>query len=142
MGDIFEKLKNIDISGYASNFTESDFMMKVKKFGKSAGIGLMYPILLLYNIATGDNVPLADKAKIIGALGYFILPIDLIPDAIIGIGFTDDIAVATMVLKSVYHNVTAEIHDKVVDQLEEMFGEIDRDKLDKFDDLIKGENKH
>lgn len=53
---------------------------------------MVYAVLLLYYVATDSNVSTADKAKIYGALEYFILPIVLIPDITPGIGYTDDMA--------------------------------------------------
>ena len=141
VNDILNKIKSIDIASYATNFSESDFGAKVKSFGKQAGITLMYPILLLYNLAVNDAVPFADKAKIVGALGYFILPIDLIPDTLIGIGFTDDIAVAMLVLKSVAGNISMEILTQTKNQLKEMFGKLDPKELSKIEDLINKEQK-
>lgn len=141
VNDILDKIKSIDIASYATNFSESDFVAKVKNFGKKAGVTLMYPILLLYNLAVSDTVPFADKAKIVGALGYFILPIDLIPDALIGIGFTDDIAVAMLVLKSVAGNISMDILNQTKNQLKEMFGKLDSEELRKIEDLINKEQK-
>ncbi len=46
------------------------------------------------------EIPLKTIIKIIAALIYFLNPIDLIPDAIVGIGFIDDLAVLTWVYKS------------------------------------------
>ncbi|CAN5431523.1 hypothetical protein BH10BAC4_BH10BAC4_15400 [soil metagenome] len=46
------------------------------------------------------EIPLKTIIKIIAALIYFLNPIDLIPDAIVGIGFIDDLAVLTGVYKS------------------------------------------
>lgn len=141
VNDILDKIKNIDIASYATNFSESDFVAKVKNFGKKAGVSLMYPILLLYNLAMCDSVSFADKAKIVGALGYFILPIDLIPDALIGIGFTDDIAVAMIVLKSVAGNISPEVLKQTKSQLKEMFETLDSDEVLKVEDVIKKEQK-
>ena len=51
----------------------------------------MYAVLLLYYTLQKPEVPKKTKAVIIGALGYFILPVDLIPDMMLGVGFTDDL---------------------------------------------------
>ena len=50
------------------------------------------------------------KVKVIlaAALAYFIMPIDVIPDWILGFGFTDDLAVIVMVLKQLSGSVTEE----------------------------------
>ena len=62
----------------------------------------MRPVFTLYYMLQDEKVPLQHKAYIIGALGYFILPFDLIPESVLPIiGFTDDVAVMTFVLKMV-----------------------------------------
>ena len=50
-----------------------------------------------------------DRAYIVGALGYFILPIDLVPDLIAGLGYTDDLAVIAILMKHLKDNLTPEI---------------------------------
>jgi uncharacterized membrane protein YkvA (DUF1232 family) len=52
------------------------------------------------------------KATLLGALAYFILPIDLIPDAIPLLGFTDDAAVLALALKTVGDAIRPEHRDK------------------------------
>ena len=56
-----------------------------------------------------EHVTLRDKAYIVGALGYFILPIDLVPDLIAGLGYTDDLAVIAILMKHLKDNLTPEI---------------------------------
>jgi len=43
--------------------------------------------------ATDSATPMAIRATLLGALAYFVLPIDAIPDLFLGLGFTDDAAV-------------------------------------------------
>ena len=43
--------------------------------------------------ATDNGTPIQVRAALLGALAYFILPIDIIPDFIVGLGYTDDAAV-------------------------------------------------
>lgn len=51
------------------------------------------------------------KALLAAALAYFILPFDVIPDWLAGIGFTDDLAVVLMVLRQVSGSVTEEHYE-------------------------------
>ena len=68
-------------------------------------------------------MPVKHKAYIIGALGYFILPIDLIPDGILPvIGFTDDIAVMTLVISMIKDSITPEIKARANDRVVEIMG--------------------
>lgn len=59
------------------------------------------------------------KATLLGALAYFILPIDVIPDALPLIGFTDDAAVLALALKTVGDAITAAHRDKAREALKE-----------------------
>jgi uncharacterized membrane protein YkvA (DUF1232 family) len=46
-----------------------------------------------FHCATDSATPLAVRATLFGALAYFILPFDIIPDFLLGLGYTDDAAV-------------------------------------------------
>lgn len=50
--------------------------------------------------------PLTAKAAIFGALAYFILPFDAVPDFLVGLGYTDDAAVFLGALKLFAPHVT------------------------------------
>lgn len=60
------------------------------------------------------------KALIFGAIGYIILPVDLIPDAIPVIGFADNLANVAGVVAAVevYSTFSLEELDKYIDSLE------------------------
>ena len=77
--------------GYTSHFNESALWRKLKKVAGKVGRKAVYHVLVLYYVARDPAVPTSLKIKVFGALGYFILPLDFIPDAILGLGFTDDI---------------------------------------------------
>ena len=99
--------KNYD--KYQKNYSESEFWIKLKKVARKAGVKVVYAALLLYYVLRNPATPSADRAKILGALGYFILPIDLLPDFLPVAGFTDDLAALTWALYSVARNVTPEV---------------------------------
>ena len=69
-----------------------------------------------------------DRLMVIAALGYFILPLDLIPDALPG-GFADDTAALIFVLKQVWNNLTPATKQKAHDSLLEWFGEVSENEL-------------
>ncbi|MBN2416815.1 DUF1232 domain-containing protein, partial [bacterium] len=57
---------------------------------------------LLCKLALDKEVPSMEKAKLAAAIAYFVSPIDIIPEAILGpIGYVDDIALAAYVLNSI-----------------------------------------
>lgn len=64
-------------------------------------------LVAAYYCAMDKDTPWRVKGILFGALAYFILPADMIPDIILGLGFTDDIAVLTAAITSVSANITA-----------------------------------
>jgi uncharacterized membrane protein YkvA (DUF1232 family) len=74
-------------------YSDESFWRKVERFGRLAGAKAVYQAVLLWYVATKGSTPLPIKLLIFGGLGYFILPIDSVPDFLVGIGYADDIAI-------------------------------------------------
>ena len=74
----------------------------------------------LLSALDNPETPTHIKALVIGAIGYIILPIDLIPDFTPGIGYADDIASAAGVVTAVgiYSDFSLEKLDEYIDQLD------------------------
>ncbi|MGO4832957.1 YkvA family protein [Rhizobiaceae sp. 2RAB30] len=64
-------------------------------------VPFMEDVVAAYYCALDKETPLRAKGILLAALGYFILPVDTIPDVIFGLGFTDDIAVLTAAITAV-----------------------------------------
>lgn len=64
-----------------------------------------------YYCAMDPTTPLRAKGILLAALGYFIMPIDVVPDMFAVIGFTDDIAVLTAALAMIRANIKMEHYD-------------------------------
>lgn len=118
-----------DYLAYQKYFNPAAMWEKVAAVAKKAGVKVIYAVLLLYYVATDRNTSAADKAKIYGAIGYFILPLDLIPDAMPVVGYTDDMAALLWALKAVWSNVTPDIHRKAKSKLREWFGSVNEKDL-------------
>ena len=98
------------------------FWKKIERVAKKVGATVLRPVFTLYYMLQDEKVPLQHKAYIIGALGYFILPFDLIPESVLPIiGFTDDVAVMTFVLKMVKDSITPEIRRKADQKILDLF---------------------
>ena len=123
-----------DFMSYAGKFSANDFVDKVSSIAKRAGAKLVYAALILYYTLQSDKVSKKDKAMIIGALGYMISPLDVIPDAIPIVGLTDDLSVLIYVLKKVWMDVEPEIKEKAKDRLSKWF---DEDEISEINDLFK-----
>lgn len=62
--------------------------------------------------ATDPRTPLRARAMLYGALAYFILPFDVIPDFIAGLGFTDDMAVLVTAIGLIRNHLTEEHRER------------------------------
>ena len=110
---------------YQKYFSDDQFWGKVKKLVRKAGIKIVYIALLLYYVMRNPATPKADRTKILGALGYLILPTDLIPDFLPVAGYTDDLAALTWALYSVAKNITPEVKIQARQKLGEWFEDYD-----------------
>ena len=125
-----------DFMSYASKFSQTDFVEKIARIAKRAGAKLVYAALILYYTLQSDKISTANKAMIIGALGYMISPLDVVPDAIPIAGLTDDLAVLLFVLKKVWTDIDPEIQQKAKDRLAKWF---DEDEIMEIDNLFSNE---
>ena len=64
--------------------------------------------------------PLRVKGILLAALAYFIMPIDVIPDFLIGIGFTDDMAVLATAISLIRSHITDDHYQTARAKLEEL----------------------
>jgi len=119
-----------DLSKYESEFSFDGLMNKIKESAKKAGLKAIYMALLLYYALESPTISTMDKAIIYGALGYFICPIDIVPDIIPFIGLTDDIAVLAWAFSRVKRNVTDMTREKAKTKLKIWFGDYDEREID------------
>jgi uncharacterized membrane protein YkvA (DUF1232 family) len=68
-------------------------------------------LLAAYYCAFDSRTPLQVKAVLLGAVAYFVMPVDLIPDCIPGIGYTDDAAVLAAAVELVASHINADHHE-------------------------------
>jgi len=119
-----------DLSTYEKHFSFNGLMTKIKDTAKKAGLKAIYMALLLYYALESPTISTLDKAIIYGALGYFISPIDIVPDILPLIGLSDDIAVLAWAFSRVKHNVTDMTREKAKTKLKIWFGNFDEKEID------------
>ena len=83
-----------------------DFWVTVRK--AAGAIPFMDELVAAYYCALDRETPTRVRATLLGALAYFVLPLDGIPDFILGLGFTDDVAVIMGVLALMRSHITDE----------------------------------
>lgn len=109
--------EKVDVSEYKKHYSERGFWAKIRGASKRAGDKLLYYAYLLYYVLISREVSVKSKGIICGALGYFILPTDLIPDFIVALGFTDDLAVLLLAYKTVSSAITPQIEQRAKERL-------------------------
>lgn len=114
---------------YEKEYSESRLWEKIKKVAKKAGIKVIYYVLVLFYAMKSENVTMAEKALIIAALGYFILPIDMIPDIIPIVGYGDDAAVLYGLIQKL-DCIDERVKAQAKSKLKEWFGNYDESKLE------------
>lgn len=117
-----------DIEKYRDYYSEPQFWDKVKSVAKKAGVKAIYAALVLYYALQNPAISMKDKGMILGALGYFILPVDLIPDFLPALGFTDDLAALVIVFNKVSKAITPEVRAQAKAKLHTWFGNPNQEK--------------
>jgi len=133
---MIDKSKLPDFMAYKDRFSNSGFVEKISRIAKRAGVKLVYAALILYYTLENPKVSIKDKAIIIGALGYLISPIDVMPDAIPIAGLSDDLAVLIYVLHRVWGDVSEEVKAKAKAKLSQWF---DDDEIVDAEDVFEQE---
>lgn len=112
-----------NLSHYASAYNPSALFAKIKSFAAKVGIKVVYVVLILYYATFDRQLPLKQRVMVAAALGYFIIPVDLLPDSL-PVGFADDAAALTYVLKHIWHNLSPETIEKAKNRLREWFSSV------------------
>ena len=117
-------------------FSDAQLSEKLAKVAKKVGAAILYPVLLLYNLYKSPNTPAQAKMMIIAPLAYFILPVDMIPDALVGLGYTDDAVAIMAALKGLASSLTPEIFEQTREMHKNLIGELDNAIVKKIEDEI------
>ena len=131
---------NID-NKYSNEYSEESFFDKIIKAAKKAGINVIYAALVLFYTFKKATTPGWAKTTIIGALGYFISPIDAIPDLTPVIGYSDDLGVLALALVTVAMFIDDEVKIKAKNKLKDWFGDYDEALLREVDEKIESGRK-
>ena len=107
---------------YTPEYSEERFLDKVVKYGKAIGGELLCQAFLLKKVLGKNEVPGETKLAIIGALGYLICPLDVIPDFIPVAGYTDDAAAVLAAYKMVQAYVTDEDRAEAEANVDKLLG--------------------
>lgn len=101
--DFYQKLRN-EVKQWVNKNVDKD--------NKWSDYILLAPDIfhLMCKLSVDKDVPTGKKVKLIAAIAYFISPIDLMPEGLIGpIGYLDDIALAAYVLNDLINEIDPQI---------------------------------
>lgn len=99
---------------------EKTFWRKMKGSVKKAGEEIAVMGIKSWLAMTDSNTAIRHKAILGGALAYFVLPTDMVPDVLAGVGFTDDMAALTLAANSVGNAITKEHEAQAREKLNSM----------------------
>jgi len=104
-------MNTIDMQN-SDEFSDEGFWAKIREYAKKIGSETVHKAICLWLVIKEGNAPLWAKSTAVGALGYLISPLDVVPDLTPFVGYSDDIAViaAAFTLLAVY--ITEEIRIK------------------------------
>ena len=121
---------------YSDLFSENKLWLKLNNYARKAGLKTVYTALLLFFAYRRAETPVWAKNIILGAIGYFIAPIDSIPDLTPLLGYTDDIGVLSFGLVTVASYVNMDVKIKARKKLKELFGSLDLNDLKEIDQQL------
>jgi uncharacterized membrane protein YkvA (DUF1232 family) len=113
-----------DTKGFEKDYSEESFWEKLKNFALKAGAEVVEKALWLFYAAQSPETPTWAKAVIYGALGYFISPIDAIPDVVPIVGFSDDLGVLVAAIAACSSYISQEVKDKAKQKMRDWFGSV------------------
>lgn len=122
-------MNNVNTSEYTKFYSDRGFWHKVKSVAKAAGAKVIYVALILYYELKDPAISANEKCVLFAALGYLIFPVDLIPDAIPVVGFTDDLAALMAAYRFVCNSLSPEVISKARTKLAEWFDNVDVSEL-------------
>lgn len=121
---------------YTRRFTELKMWDKIGNYAAKAGQKTIYTVLLLYYAYKEKDTPRWAKNIIIGAIGYFISPIDALPDFTPIIGYTDDIGMLSFGLITIACYVNDDVKTMAKIQLKKWFKNSNEQDLKEVDEKL------
>jgi uncharacterized membrane protein YkvA (DUF1232 family) len=87
-----------------------DFWPKLKR--NLASVPFAEQAVAAFYCAIDPKTPLKVRGTLLAALAYFIMPFDVVPDVLLGLGFTDDLAVLVTSLNLIRRHLRPEHHER------------------------------
>lgn len=104
-------------------FDERNFRAKLRRHALTAGRGVVEKALQLFYASRSPATPAWARSVIYGALAYFVVPIDAIPDLVPGAGYTDDFWTLAAAVGSVALYIDEDVRRKANEKVADWFGD-------------------
>lgn len=115
-------LRRAPAASQAAEFDRGRFWSKLARSAVAAGREVVERALWLYYAAERPEVPRWARLTIYGALAYFVLPFDAIPDLIPGVGYVDDLGALGTALLTVASYVDDDVKQRARRRMDQWFG--------------------
>jgi uncharacterized membrane protein YkvA (DUF1232 family) len=110
-----------DATAQARGFSAEALRAKLARFGRSAGREVVEKVLWLWFASRRPDLPTWARTTVYGALAYFVLPVDAIPDLLPLAGYTDDVGVLGWALVTIASYVDADVKRRTAAVLSRLF---------------------
>jgi len=116
------------LSGYEKYYEEHNFLTKLKKIIFKLSEEVVIHTLMLWFLLLSGKVPIKTRLLIVAALGYLVMPADLVSDFIPALGFTDDVAFLTYTFNQTTRYMDKSIRKKAVEKLQKWMSPGEKDQ--------------
>jgi len=111
----------LNLTEYKTNYDSNSFFTKIAKFAGKLSNGFLTKVLTLWFTLRDEDTPAWAKTIILGALGYFIVPVDAIPDLLPMVGFSDDLTALVSASSVVWAHIKPEHSKKAKEKINRLF---------------------
>lgn len=107
----------------AKDYSDAAFIKKALQFAKVIGKEALHKAFQLYYVLQKPELPQKQKLVIMGALAYFVLPADLVPDILPLVGYSDDAAMIAYAFWQALPYMDDEVNEKADKMMQKIFDE-------------------
>lgn len=114
-------MESIEKNNYDDLYSEKNYWQKIRNYSSLAGREVIERSLQIYYVTKKHDTPQWAKATALGTLGYFIAPIDAIPDLTPFIGYTDDLGILALAIATLAYYIDDDVKKKAKDKTSQWF---------------------
>ena len=113
----------VKINGFdVPEYQEQGFLTTVRQRAVAIGGKGLEKVFLAYHVLRDPETPMKAKAVLGSALAYLVMPLDLVPDLVPVVGFSDDLAAISTALLAVAASVKPRHHEQARESVAGLLG--------------------